>query len=101
MPLLGRAKQRIGELAGSAATIGEGNQNLLCAYLATGVLASLALNTALGLWWVDPVVALSIAALATREGLEAWEGDSCSCVSSAPDDQASRGGAAPDRGRST
>jgi divalent metal cation (Fe/Co/Zn/Cd) transporter len=36
MPLLGRAKQRIGERLGSAATAGEGTQNMLCAYLAGG-----------------------------------------------------------------
>src|SRR5581483_1790806 len=37
MPLLGRAKQRIGARLGSAATAGEGTQNMLCAYLAAGV----------------------------------------------------------------
>lgn len=45
MPLLGRAKQRIGAKLTSAATTGEGTQNLLCAYLASGVLAGLLLNT--------------------------------------------------------
>jgi hypothetical protein len=34
MPLLGIAKQRIAEEIGSAATKGEGRQNVLCAYLA-------------------------------------------------------------------
>jgi divalent metal cation (Fe/Co/Zn/Cd) transporter len=34
MPLLGRAKQRIGSRIGSSATASEGKQNLLCAYLA-------------------------------------------------------------------
>jgi hypothetical protein len=34
MPLLGRAKRRIGERIGSVATSGEGAQNLLYAYLA-------------------------------------------------------------------
>lgn len=80
MPLLGIAKQRIGHRLGSGATAGEGTQNLLCAYLAVGVLASLALNAAFGLWWVDPAVALGIAALALHEGREAWEGDGCACA---------------------
>lgn len=77
MPALGRAKQRIGSRLGSGATAGEGTQNMLCAYLAAGVLAGLALNGALGLWWADPTVALGIAALAVTEGRETWRGDGC------------------------
>jgi divalent metal cation (Fe/Co/Zn/Cd) transporter len=50
MPLLRRAKQTIGARLGSAATAGEGAQNMLCAYLAAGVLTGLVLNAALGLW---------------------------------------------------
>ena len=79
MPLLGRAKQRVGRQLGSAATAGEGAQNLLCAYLAAGVLAGLVANALVGWWWVDPVIALAIAALAVREGREAWEGEGCAC----------------------
>ena len=79
MPLLGKTKQRIGQRLGSGATAGEGTQNMLCAYLATGVLASLALNAAFGLWWSDPAVALAIAALATHEGRQTWQGKGC-CV---------------------
>jgi divalent metal cation (Fe/Co/Zn/Cd) transporter len=77
MPLLGRAKQRLGRQLGSAATAGEGSQNLLCAYMAAGVLAGLVANAAFGWWWLDPVVALSIAALAVHEGIEAWQGEAC------------------------
>ncbi len=64
MPLLGKAKQGIGQRLGSGATAGEGTQNMLCAYLAAGVLTGLALNAAFGLWWADPAVALGIGALA-------------------------------------
>src|SRR5256714_5561497 len=39
MPALGVAKQRLGARLGSAATAGEGGQNLLCAYLAGAGLA--------------------------------------------------------------
>ena len=77
MPQLATAKHRIGQHLGSGATTGEGTQNLLCAYLAAGVLTSLALNAAFGLWWADPAVALSIAALAIKEGQQTWRGDSC------------------------
>jgi len=77
MPALGIAKKHIGGRLGSAATSGEGTQNLLCAYLAAAVLAGLLANTWFGLWWLDPVVALVIAALAIQEGREAWNGEDC------------------------
>ncbi len=82
MPLLGKTKQRIGQRLSSGATAGEGAQNMLCAYLAAGVLSGLVLNAAFGLWWADPGVALGIAALALNEGREAWRGEGC-CVASA------------------
>jgi divalent metal cation (Fe/Co/Zn/Cd) transporter len=84
MPLLGKAKQRIGQRLGSGATAGEGAQNMLCAYLAAGVLTGLVLNAAFGLWWADPAVALGIAALALNEGREAWRGEGCCRASPIP-----------------
>jgi hypothetical protein len=81
MPLLGRAKQRVGARLGSAATAGEGAQNLLCAYMAAGVLAGLVANATVGWRWLDPVIALAIAAFAVSEGREAWAGEGC-CVAS-------------------
>ena len=77
MPLLGRAKHRLGRTLGSATTAGEGTQNLLCAYLAGAVLVGLAANAALGWWWFDPAIALLVAAVAVREGQEAWKGEDC------------------------
>jgi divalent metal cation (Fe/Co/Zn/Cd) transporter len=77
MPLLGSAKKRLGVRLGSAATSGEGQQNLLCAYLAVAVLAGLLANTLWGWWSLDPIVALGIAALAVWEGIQSWRGDGC------------------------
>jgi divalent metal cation (Fe/Co/Zn/Cd) transporter len=77
MPLLGRAKQRLGAKLESAATAGEGKQNMLCAYLAATSAAALLLNAALGWWWVDPIAGLYIAYIAVREGRAAWAGDPC------------------------
>jgi divalent metal cation (Fe/Co/Zn/Cd) transporter len=77
MPLLGLAKQRLGRRLDSGATAGEGTQNLLCAAQAAAVLAGLALTAALGWWWADPVVGLGLAAVAVREGREAWRGEAC------------------------
>jgi divalent metal cation (Fe/Co/Zn/Cd) transporter len=79
MPLLGIAKQRIADRLGSAATRGEGRQNMLCAYLAGALLVGLLGNALVGAWWLDPIVGLLIAALAVKEGREAWRGEGC-CV---------------------
>ena len=77
MPLLGTAKHRLGERLGSGATSGEGTQNLLCAYLAGAVLVGLLANSLLGAWWLDPWIALGVAAVALREGRAAWRGEAC------------------------
>jgi divalent metal cation (Fe/Co/Zn/Cd) transporter len=82
MPLLGIAKQRIAAQIGSAATKGEGRQNVLCAYLAGALLIGLAGNAIAGAWWLDPLVGLLIAGVAVKEGFDAWRGDGC-CVASA------------------
>lgn len=79
MPVLGIAKRRIGERLGSVATRGEGAQNLLCAHLAGALLVGLLGNALLGLWWLDPAVALLVAAVAVREGALAWRGEGCGC----------------------
>ncbi len=80
MPYLGVAKSRLADQLGSAATKGEGRQNLLCAYLAAALLVGLLGNALVGAWWLDPVVGLLIAGLAVKEGAEAWRGEGC-CVS--------------------
>jgi divalent metal cation (Fe/Co/Zn/Cd) transporter len=77
MPYLGIAKQRIADQIGSAATKGEGRQNMLCAYLAGALLLGLLGNAAFGAWWLDPLVGLLIAGVAVREGVEAWRGEGC------------------------
>jgi divalent metal cation (Fe/Co/Zn/Cd) transporter len=77
MPFLGIAKQRLARTLGSSATHGEGAQNLLCAYLAGAVFLGLAGNAAFGWWWLDPVAALLVAAVALREGVETWRGEGC------------------------
>lgn len=79
MPYLGIAKQRLAEKLGSAATKGEGRQNILCAYLAGALLFGLLGNAIAGAWWLDPVVGLLIAVVAVQEGLEAWRGEGCAC----------------------
>jgi divalent metal cation (Fe/Co/Zn/Cd) transporter len=77
MPILGIAKQRLADQLGSAATKGEGRQNMLCAYLAGALLVGLLANALAGAWWLDPVVGLLIAGVAVKEGREAWRGEGC------------------------
>ena len=79
MPLLARAKRRVGRQLGSSATVSEAAQNMICAYLSVALLVGLLLNAVLGWWWADPAAALVIAAVAGREGVESWRGDACAC----------------------
>ena len=79
MPVLSWAQRRTGRALGSGAVVADGTQTLLCTYLSAVLLAGLVLNATLGWGWADPVAGLVIAAVAVREGLEAWRGDSCAC----------------------
>ncbi|WP_153410361.1 cation transporter [Nocardia macrotermitis] len=78
MPLLGRAKHRLAVRLNSAATAGEGTQNYLCAIQAAAVLVTLALTAVWsGVWWLDPIVGLGVAAAAVWQGIQSWRGDDC------------------------
>jgi divalent metal cation (Fe/Co/Zn/Cd) transporter len=79
MPLLARAKRRVGRALGSSAAVGEAEQNVICAYLSVALLLGLGANAVLGWWWADPLAALAIAAVAVREGVAGWRGDRCDC----------------------
>jgi divalent metal cation (Fe/Co/Zn/Cd) transporter len=81
MPLLARAKRRVGHRLGSSATASEGQQNMICAYLSIALLVGLGANAVAGWWWADPIAGLVIAAVAIREGREAWRGDACDACS--------------------
>jgi divalent metal cation (Fe/Co/Zn/Cd) transporter len=77
MPLLARAKQRVGRRLNSSATMSEASQNMICAYLSVALLIGLGANALFGWWWADPAAALVIAAVAVREGVESWRGEEC------------------------
>lgn len=77
MPLLSWAQRQTGRRLGSKAVVADGTQTLLCTYLSAVLLAGLVLNASLGWSWADPVAGLVIAAVAMREGLQAWRGDGC------------------------
>jgi divalent metal cation (Fe/Co/Zn/Cd) transporter len=77
MPVLSLAQRRAGRELGSVSAVADSKQTLLCTYLSAALLAGLVLNAALGWSWADPVAALVIAAVAVREGRNAWRGDPC------------------------
>lgn len=79
MPFLSWAQRRTGRSLGSNAVVADSTQTLLCTYLSAVLLAGLVLNTTMGWSWADPVAGLVIAAVAVREGLEAWRGEGCAC----------------------
>jgi divalent metal cation (Fe/Co/Zn/Cd) transporter len=77
MPLLARAKRRIGNRLSSSAAIKEASQTQLCAYLSIASLVGLGAIAIAGWWWVDPLTALAIAGVALKEGRESWPGEGC------------------------
>ncbi|MEV4394253.1 cation transporter [Nonomuraea sp. NPDC049607] len=80
MPFLSHAQRRAGRELGSASAVADSKQTLLCTYLSGVLLVGLALNSAFGWSWADPIAALVIAAVAVKEGREAWRGDTCCAV---------------------
>src|SRR6478672_11673592 len=80
MPVLSWAQRRAGRELGSRTAVADSKQTLLCTYLSAVLLVGLVLNSTLGWWWADAGAALVIAAIAVREGINAWRGDSCCAV---------------------
>ncbi|OAH09842.1 cation transporter [Streptomyces jeddahensis] len=77
MPFLSAAQRRAGRELGSASAVADSKQTLLCTYLSAVLLIGLALNATLGWPWADPIAALVIAAIAVKEGRDAWQGKAC------------------------
>jgi divalent metal cation (Fe/Co/Zn/Cd) transporter len=75
MPVLARAKRRVGLELGSRSVEADSQQTMACVYLSAVVLAGLVANAAFGWWWADPVAALGVVAFLVREGREALEAD--------------------------
>jgi divalent metal cation (Fe/Co/Zn/Cd) transporter len=77
MPFLSHAQRRAGRELGSASAVADSKQTLICTYLSAAVLVGLVLNSLFGWAWADSVAALVIGVFAVREGVEAWNGDTC------------------------
>jgi divalent metal cation (Fe/Co/Zn/Cd) transporter len=77
MPLLARAKRRVGAGLRSAAVTADARQTNFCVYLSAVLLLGLALNALFGWWWADPTAALLMVPLIAKEGIEAVRGKTC------------------------
>ena len=77
MPLLSRAKRRVGLGIGSAAMAADARQTDFCAYLSAILLGGLLLNALFGLWWADAVAGLIMVPIIAKEGITAWQGRTC------------------------
>lgn len=80
MSALACAKRRVASGLSSVALRADAAETQLCTYLSAVVLVGLAANSLFGWWWMDPMAGLVVAALALREGWNAWScGDLCKC----------------------
>lgn len=77
MPLLSRAKRKVGTALGSAAMHADAKQTDFCVYLSAILLAGLLLNALFGLWWADPAAALIMVPIIAKEGFEGIRGQAC------------------------
>lgn len=77
MPILSRAKKRVGKELSSAAMNADARQTDFCVYLSAILLAGLILNAALGWWWADPVAALTMVPIVAKEGFDGVKGKAC------------------------
>jgi divalent metal cation (Fe/Co/Zn/Cd) transporter len=85
MPFLSWAQRRTGRALHSNAVVADSTQTLLCSYLSAVLLGGLVLNATLGWGWADPLAGLVIAAVALKEGRDAWRGEGC-CGPATADD---------------
>jgi divalent metal cation (Fe/Co/Zn/Cd) transporter len=77
MPLLARAKRRVGDALASRAIRAEARQTDICMYLSAILLGGLGLNALFGWWWADSIAALAMVPLIAWEGREAFRGRTC------------------------
>ena len=72
MPGLALAKRRTGQALGNRTLIADSAETAFCAATSAATLLGVGLNAWTGWWQADPIAALVIAALAVKEGIEAW-----------------------------
>ena len=77
MPLLSRAKRRVGAHLKSAAMNADAKQTEFCTYLSAILLGGLILNMVSDLWWADPVAALIMVPIIAKEGVDGLRAKTC------------------------
>ena len=77
MPVLSYLERTTARQIGSRSATADSQQTMMCTYLSAAVLIGLVANSLFGWWWADPVAGLVLAAVAAREGWQAWHGDTC------------------------
>lgn len=75
MPILARAKRRVGErLGGDPLILADAAETRICVLLSVSTLAAMILYSVTWAAWLDPVAGFVIAVFAINEGREAWHG---------------------------
>ena len=77
MPLLSRAKRKVGHALSSAAMHADAKQTEFCTYLSGILLVGLLLNALFGQWWADPVAGLVMVPIIAKEGVGGLQGKAC------------------------
>lgn len=77
MPLLSRAKRRVGAGLNSRAMAADAKQTEFCTYLAAILLGGLVLNMVANIWWADPVAALVMVPIIAKEGFDGVRSKVC------------------------
>ena len=70
MPLLYRAKTRVGRELRSGSLLADAKETLACSFLSVALLVGLGLNYVWGIWQADPIAGLLIVAWLYKEGFE-------------------------------
>jgi divalent metal cation (Fe/Co/Zn/Cd) transporter len=77
MPVLSRAKRKVGTELGSAAMHADAKQTEFCTYLSAILLGGLVMNSLFSAWWADPIAALIMVPIIAKEGIEGLKGKAC------------------------
>lgn len=77
MPLLARAKRRVGEALNSDAMMTDARQTDFCMYQAAIVLFGLLVHATFGIGWADSAAALLLVPVLVRSGFLSMRGEQC------------------------
>lgn len=79
MPLLARAKLRLGRELELRSLIADAKETIVCSLLSLALLLGLSANAAFGFWLADPLVGVIVAGYLFKEGRELLFEEECGC----------------------